>query len=48
MIPANGGNCVETATIGVAVAVRDTKDNGAGPVLRFPPQAWTDFTTTLK
>jgi hypothetical protein len=33
----NGGECVETATIGAAVAVRDTKDNGTGPVLRFPP-----------
>ena len=34
--------------MGAAVAVRDTKDNGAGPVLRFPPHAWADFTTTLK
>ena len=47
----NGGSCVEvgeTAAVGPAVAIRDTKDNGTGPVLRFPPQAWTDFTTTLK
>jgi hypothetical protein len=48
MIPANGDNCVVTAAIGAAVAVCHTKDNGTGPVLRFPPQAWTDFTTTRK
>lgn len=35
-----GGECVETATLGAAVAVRDTKDNGEGPVLRFTPNAW--------
>jgi len=44
----NGGACVETATIGATVAVRDTKDNGAGPVLRFGPRAWADFTATLR
>ena len=44
----NGSACVETATIGAAVAVRDTKDNGTGPVPRFSPRAWTDFTATLK
>jgi hypothetical protein len=44
----NGGACVETATVGAAVAVRDTKDNGHGPVLRFTPSAWETFTTTLK
>ena len=53
----NGGQCVEvgvrrrsnfSTTNRAAVAVRDTKDNGAGPVLRFAPRAWTRFTTTLK
>ena len=44
----NGGNCVEAAMIGPAVAVRDTKDVGHGPVLRFPAQSWAKFTTTLK
>lgn len=43
----NGGACVETATFGALVAVRDTKDNGHGPVLRFTPRAWSAFTTTL-
>ena len=44
----NGGACVETATISATVAVRDTKDHGDGPVLRFTPRAWQAFTTTLK
>ena len=44
----NGGACVEAATIGAGVAVRDTKDKGAGLVLRFTPRAWTRFTATLK
>jgi hypothetical protein len=44
----NGGNCVETATLGALVAVRDTKDDGQGPVLRFTPRAWAEFTTTLR
>jgi hypothetical protein len=44
----NGGNCVETATLGALVAVRDTKDDGHGPVLRFTPRAWAEFTTTLR
>jgi hypothetical protein len=44
----NGGNCVEAATLDSAVAVRDTKDDGAGPVLRFAPRAWAGFTATLK
>jgi hypothetical protein len=48
----NGGECVEvgatTAAITATVAVRDTKDHGHGPVLRFIPRAWQTFTTTLK
>jgi hypothetical protein len=43
----NGGDCIEAATLGAAVAVRDTKDDGHGPVLRFTPRAWAEFTTTL-
>ena len=43
----NGGECVEAASLGAAVAVRDTKDNGAGPVLRFAPRAWAEFTRSL-
>lgn len=44
----NGGACVETATIAARVAVRDTKDHGHGPVLRFTPRAWQAFTVTLR
>ncbi|HEX4833994.1 MAG TPA: DUF397 domain-containing protein [Trebonia sp.] len=44
----NDQNCLEAATLGPAVAVRDTKDNGEGPVLRFTPRTWTTFTATLR
>lgn len=44
----NGGACVEAAAISATVAVRDTKDHGHGPVLRFTPAAWTAFTSTLR
>lgn len=45
---ANGGQCVETANVSGAVLVRDTKDNGRGPVLTIAPAAWRTFTTHLK
>jgi len=32
----NGGNCLEAGNAGPAVAVRDTKQNGAGPILLEP------------
>ncbi|MEV4442359.1 DUF397 domain-containing protein [Streptomyces sp. NPDC049577] len=42
----NGGNCLEWAPAliptGGAVPVRDSK-NPDGPVLHFPPTAWTRF-----
>lgn len=45
---ANGGqNCVEVAGDG-AVLIRDTKDNGRGPMLRVSPEAWKRFTATIK
>jgi Domain of unknown function (DUF397) len=44
----NGGNCVETADDGQAVAVRDTKNKERGPVLRFSPDAWAAFIVQLK
>lgn len=38
------GNCVEVAFLGDGhVAVRDTKDNGIGPVLAFTPGEWDAF-----
>jgi hypothetical protein len=38
-----GGNCVEVGAAAPAIAVRDTKQDGVGPVLRFPPSAWRRF-----
>lgn len=38
------GNCVEVARLrGARVGVRDTKDEGAGPVLVFGSDAWHSF-----
>ena len=39
---ANGGNCIEVAPAGAAVAVRDSKDPD-GPKLVFSPAAWRAF-----
>jgi hypothetical protein len=41
----NGGECVEMRNHADAVEVRDTKDHGEGPTLRFTPSefaAWID------
>jgi hypothetical protein len=39
-----GGDCVEVAFLDRGeVAVRDTKDGGAGPVLRFTRTEWAAF-----
>ena len=43
----DGGACIEVGSAGMAVGVRDTKQNGAGPVLTFTPEAWRAFTTAL-
>ncbi|TDD54762.1 DUF397 domain-containing protein [Saccharopolyspora elongata] len=37
-----GGNCLEVAFAGPAVAVRDSKDPG-GPVLAFSASSWSAF-----
>jgi hypothetical protein len=44
----NGGACVETASNGRIVAVRDTKNHGAGPVLTFAPGPWRAFVASLR
>jgi Domain of unknown function (DUF397) len=41
------GNCIETAPVCGAIAIRDSADPG-GPALAFTAQAWTAFTTALK
>jgi hypothetical protein len=43
-----GGNCVEVAGTGRRVLVRDTRQAGTGPVLRFSGQAWRRFAAQLK
>lgn len=42
-----GGNCVEVAFTGVAVAVRDSKNPDAGR-LTYPERGWTAFLTTVR
>lgn len=41
------GNCIETAGLPGAVAVRDSADP-RGPALAFAARVWTAFTATLK
>jgi hypothetical protein len=43
-----GGECVEVASGPGMVAIRDTKDQGAGLVLRMTAGAWQAFTTSIK
>jgi hypothetical protein len=43
----NGGNCIEVATAGPAVAVRDSKDPD-GPRLTFSAQTWKAFAANVK
>jgi hypothetical protein len=43
-----GGSCVEVASAPGLIAVRDTKDQGAGPVLRITAEAWKTFTNGIK
>lgn len=42
------GNCVEVAGQPGRVLVRDTKQNGIGPVLRFAPGAWKRFADRVR
>jgi hypothetical protein len=37
------GGCVEVAYVDGVIGVRDTKDNGTGPVLMFNQREWTAF-----
>jgi Domain of unknown function (DUF397) len=43
----NGGTCVEVATAGPVVAVRDSKDP-EGPRLPFAADTWKAFTEQVK
>ncbi|WP_432144036.1 DUF397 domain-containing protein [Streptomyces sp. bgisy084] len=45
----NADNCIEVADNVVAsILVRDTKQNGQGPVLAVSPAAWSAFTAFAK
>ena len=39
----NGGGCVEVMITGSAVKVRDTKDEGTGPVHVYTHAEWSAF-----
>lgn len=43
----SNGNCVEIATVGTAIAVRDSRDPH-GPRLAFTPAQWRTFTIALR
>jgi hypothetical protein len=43
----NGGNCVEVATAGPVIAVRDSR-NPDGPALAFAAGSWLAFTHSVK
>jgi hypothetical protein len=43
-----GGTCVEVGEARRGVLVRDTKQNGGGPVLRFAPEVWRTFADQVK
>jgi hypothetical protein len=45
----NGGaDCVEVGNADGSIMVRDTKNDGRGPVLGFGSDAWSAFTARLK
>ena len=44
----NGGDCVEVGAGVKVIAVRDTKQDGNGPVLRFSPAAWRSFADRVR
>jgi hypothetical protein len=42
------GNCVELADHDSRILVRDTKQHGHGPTLKFSPIAWRRFAEQVK
>lgn len=42
------GSCVEAGQLSPNVLVRDSKNQGSGPVLEFAPTAWRRVMATLK
>lgn len=44
----SSGNCVEVADLIGLVAVRDSKQDGHGPILEFTPGAWREFLADIR
>lgn len=42
-VTSDSGACVEVARSGDYIGVRDTKDQGSGPILVFNHREWTAF-----
>lgn len=45
--PSSGGSCVEAASVGGRIAVRDSKDP-SGPALVVTDTGWRSFIATLR
>lgn len=39
----DGGGCVEIANVSDAVGVRDSKQNGHGPIIELKTAKWNEF-----
>jgi Domain of unknown function (DUF397) len=44
----NGGSCLEARRLNGMIEVRDTKDQGTGPTLRYTKQEWSAFLAGAK
>lgn len=44
----SGNQCVEVAIMSEAVGVRDTKDQGQGPILSFRLEEWAAFVDDIR
>lgn len=44
----NNGSCVEVLMADGQVHLRDTKDEGTGPVLSFTPNEWVAFVGAIQ
>jgi Domain of unknown function (DUF397) len=42
------GNCVEAGATASCVCIRDTKQDGEGPVLHIPASAWREFIAEVR
>lgn len=47
-VSSGGANCVEAGSLPGQVLIRDTKDDGHGPVLRVSAPIWRAFTTSIR